>query len=63
MGLLLEDHYKSIGGLKLFEQKEWHLQNSLDYFPGYYFFNCMTQLISRKGEIERNYLDQLESGI
>jgi hypothetical protein len=63
MGSLLEEYYKiEMKGLRIFEQKDWHLQNSLDYFPGYYFFNCMTQLIARKGEIERNYLDMLESG-
>jgi hypothetical protein len=62
MGTLLEDYYKAIGGFKIFESRDWHLQNSLDYFPGYYFFNCMTQLIARKGELERNYLDLMESG-
>ena len=24
-----------------YEKNEWHLQTSLDYFPGYYFFNSM----------------------
>jgi hypothetical protein len=41
VGCMLEEYYKNLGALKIYEKNEWHLQTSLDYFPGYYFFNSM----------------------
>ena len=35
------------------ESKGWHNQSSLDIFPGYYYLNCMLQLIARKQEVEK----------
>lgn len=58
---MLEEFYNFTHGLRIQEQEKWYLQNSLDYFPGYYFFNCMTQLIARKNEVERVSLDLLET--
>jgi len=40
IGTLLEDYYKSVGGLKV-KSSDWHKQSNLDSFPGHYFTQCM----------------------
>ena len=60
MGTLLERYYNQQGGLYM-NQKQWHTQQSLDYFPGYYFLNSMLMLIARQQELDRIKLDCLAS--
>jgi hypothetical protein len=40
---MLELYYKKKdkGGLEIEKKDQWHSRESLDLFPGYYFFNCM----------------------
>lgn len=42
-GTMLEIYYRKRdkNALEIMNQKEWHSNVSLDYFPGYYFLNCM----------------------
>ena len=51
-GEILERYYNKMRGLKM-DSKGWHNQASLDVFPGYYYLNCMLQLIARKQEVEK----------
>jgi hypothetical protein len=53
MGNLLEAYYNKAGGLSFNKKTEWHTSQSLDLFPGYYFLQCMLQLIARKQEISK----------
>jgi hypothetical protein len=62
VGNMLEQYYKNKGGLVITDKSEWHLQNSLDKFPGYYYFNTMLQLIARKQELQKIQLDYMEQG-
>jgi len=32
---------KDKNGLQIVKKEAWHTSASLDYFPGYYFMNCM----------------------
>ena len=59
MGQLLERYYKKQGGLQIYHKKSWYTQHSLDYFPGYYFLNCMLQLIARQQELGKLKLECL----
>lgn len=53
VGKLLEAYYKRAGGLSFNKKLEFHSHESLDLFPGYYFYQCMLQLIARRQEIAR----------
>ena len=57
-GMFLENYYSKQRGLSM-NKLGWHSQSSLDTFPGYYFLNCMLQLIARKQEVEKNRIDCL----
>jgi len=43
MGTMLEIYYRKKDkiGLEIVNKEQWHNCASLDYFPGYYFLNCM----------------------
>jgi hypothetical protein len=40
---MLELYYKKKdkNGLEIVNKEQWHTLASLDFFPGYYFLNCM----------------------
>lgn len=60
-GNLLESYYKRAGQLNFSKKTEWHSSQHLDVFPGYYFLQCMLQMIARKQEVAR--LKRSEDGV
>lgn len=54
-GNMLELSFKkqnSKFGLEIVNKENWENYKSLDFFPGFYYMNCMLQLIARKQEIQ-----------
>jgi hypothetical protein len=51
---MLETSFKKFNkiGLEIVDKENWGNHKSLDYFPGFYFMNCMLQLIARKQELQ-----------
>ena len=39
-GTMLEIYFKK-HNIEIINKEEWHNYHSLDFFPGYYFLNCM----------------------
>ena len=61
VGNLLDAHYRRAGKLEFSKKTEWHSNQHLDVFPGYYYLQCMLQMIARKQEVAR--LRRSEEGV